>query len=367
MRGRVLALVLALMLSASTSITANSNSHGADPQGTPCGTYNLKKNEVIAGVKFPKGNYQIYSYNIACNKVLGSKGFFTKFLKQKDKDPLPKPWKYLPNSVGAGGFTSGPGVGFRVQIVLTTIAAPAPSSSALPTPTPTPTPTPLPTPTIISSSLSTSLGVDSSGDYLVNADIASTSRVDVGINVSSPSLVKEVVIGLKPVASTNFYDWGLASFSSGNAIWARSVQMPTVNPAPVCTNGVSSKVMWEVKYEIRLTSGAVLAGVLPTKVARVFTGVYCPSGLYPMFGTPQSTVDGYSVQITNYDPSFQWTVGSAVRADLTLNGTATTTISSSGLIVMSGLKPGVTASLIVRTSKSGHPTQESAFAAKSLS
>ncbi len=79
MRGRVLALVLALMLSASTSITAISNSHGADPQGTPCGTYNVKKDEVIAGVKFPKGNYQIYSYNIACNKVIGSKGFFTKF------------------------------------------------------------------------------------------------------------------------------------------------------------------------------------------------------------------------------------------------------------------------------------------------
>ena len=144
MRGRVLALVLALMLSASTSITAISNSHGADPQGTPCGTYNVKKDEVIAGVKFPKGNYQIYSYNIACNKVIGSKGFFTKFLKQKDKDPLPKPWKYLSNALEAGGFTSGPGVGFRVQIVPTTNAAPAPSASATPTPTPTPTVTTVP-------------------------------------------------------------------------------------------------------------------------------------------------------------------------------------------------------------------------------
>ena len=57
MQGRVLVLVLALIFSASTSITANSNSHGANPQGTPCGTYNVKKNEVIAGVKFPKGNY----------------------------------------------------------------------------------------------------------------------------------------------------------------------------------------------------------------------------------------------------------------------------------------------------------------------
>jgi hypothetical protein len=89
-------------------------------------------------------------------------------------------------------------------------------------------------------------------------------------------------------------------------------------------------------------------------------------GLYPMFGTATSTVDGYTVQITNYDASFSWSVGNAVRSDLTLSGSATTTISSSGLVTMSGIKPGVTASLIVTTTKSGHPTQQSAFAAKSL-
>ena len=125
MRGRVLAIVIALILSATTAISLNSHSHAADPQGTFCGVYNLNKNEVIARVKFPKGSYQIYSYSIACNKVLGSKGFFNTFLKQKDKDPLPKPWKFLSSAVGAGGFMSGPGVGFRVQIV------------SSPTPTPT--------------------------------------------------------------------------------------------------------------------------------------------------------------------------------------------------------------------------------------
>ena len=67
--------------------------------------------------------------------------------------------------------------------------------------------------------------------------------------------------------------------------------MPTVNPAPVCTNGVSSKVMWEVKYEIRLTSGAVLSGVLPTKIARVFTGVYCPSPTPTPTPTPTPDVE----------------------------------------------------------------------------
>ncbi|MSY81703.1 MAG: hypothetical protein F2695_06380, partial [Actinobacteria bacterium] len=50
---------------------------------------------------------------------------FAKFLKLKDKVPLPKPWRYLADAVGAPKFSSGPGVGFRVQLI---------------TPTPTPTP-----------------------------------------------------------------------------------------------------------------------------------------------------------------------------------------------------------------------------------
>jgi len=209
--------------------------------------------------------------------------------------------------------------------------------------------------------------VDSSGDYLVNADIYSTSFISASLNITSSSLVREVVLGLKPVSSTSFYDWGLAGSSNSRTTWSRNLQMPTVNPAPVCTNGVSSKVMWEIKYAIRLLNGTSIEGVLPTRIARVFTGAYCPAGLYPMFGTPTSTSDGYTVQITNYDATFTWTVGNAVRADLTLNGTATTTISSSGLVTMSGLKPGVTASLIVTSRKSGHPDQQSAFAAQSLS
>jgi M6 family metalloprotease-like protein len=122
------ALVLSLI-----PFSANSNSHGAGPQGPPCGIYKVKKDEVIAGVKFPKGSYQINAFGISCSKVLGSKGLFAQFLKLKDKDPLPKPWKYLADAVGAPKFSSGPGVGFRVQSI----------SQSRPTSTPTPTPTPV--------------------------------------------------------------------------------------------------------------------------------------------------------------------------------------------------------------------------------
>ena len=144
-RGAAL-LAFALVLSL-IPFSANSNSHGAGPQGPPCGIYKVKKDEVIAGVKFPKGSYQINAFGISCSKVLGKNGLFAKFLKLKDKDPLPKPWKYLSDAVGAPKFSSGPGVGFRVQ----SISQSRPTSTPVPSPSPTPTssatPSPSPTPT----------------------------------------------------------------------------------------------------------------------------------------------------------------------------------------------------------------------------
>ena len=86
------------------------SSIAAGPQTPSCGNYKVTKNEVIAGFKFPKGTYQINAFGISCSKVMGSKGLFAQFLKLKDKDPLPKPWRYLADAIGAPKFSSGPGV-----------------------------------------------------------------------------------------------------------------------------------------------------------------------------------------------------------------------------------------------------------------
>ena len=48
----------------------------AGPQTPSCGNYKVAANEVIAGVKFPKGSYQINSFGISCTKVMGIKGLF---------------------------------------------------------------------------------------------------------------------------------------------------------------------------------------------------------------------------------------------------------------------------------------------------
>lgn len=121
------------MILALIPLSAFGTNH-AGPKTPSCGNYKVSTNEIIVGVKFPKGTYQINAFGISCAKVMSSKGLFAKFLKLKDKDPLPKPWYYLADAVGAPKFSSGPGVGFRVQLI-----------AARPTPTPSPNPEKTPT------------------------------------------------------------------------------------------------------------------------------------------------------------------------------------------------------------------------------
>ena len=123
--------------------TSSYSSFAAGPQTPSCGNYTVTTNEVIVGVKFPKGTYQINTFGISCSEVMGSKGLVAQFLKLKDKDPLPKPWNYLADAIGATKFSSGPGVGFRVQsITSTTASTPTPTATATPTATPLSTSTP---------------------------------------------------------------------------------------------------------------------------------------------------------------------------------------------------------------------------------
>ena len=65
-----------------------------------------------------------------------------------------------------------------------------------------------------------------------------------------------------------------------------------------------------------------------------------PSSLIPMFGIPNATLDGFTVQVTNYSPAYTWTVysgsGSAAFP------AAVESISNTGLITVSGISPGST-------------------------
>ncbi len=93
----------------------------AGPKTPPCGIVEVITDEVIAGVRFPKGKYQINVIGISCEEVMGEEGLFNKFLQLGDNEVLPEPWSYLKGAVGAPKFVKGPGVGFRVARVANSI------------------------------------------------------------------------------------------------------------------------------------------------------------------------------------------------------------------------------------------------------
>jgi hypothetical protein len=92
-----------------------SSSVAGGPQTPSCGTYKVLKNETIAGQAFPKGTYVLHAIGLSCNKVIGKKGLFAKFLNLPDNAALPKPWIYLAGAIGAPKFSAGQGIGFRAQ------------------------------------------------------------------------------------------------------------------------------------------------------------------------------------------------------------------------------------------------------------
>ena len=88
---------------------------GAGPQTPPCGIFEVTKTEVVSGQQFSTGRYQINTFGISCDEVMGDAGLFSQFLQLEDNEALPDPWRFLEGAIGAPKFVSGPAVGFRVQ------------------------------------------------------------------------------------------------------------------------------------------------------------------------------------------------------------------------------------------------------------
>ncbi len=112
---------LALYVAAASALTASAltacSLTGADPgpQTPACGIVEVTTSELIAGVEFPVGRYQINTFGMPCEEVMGDEGLFNQFLQLEDTDELPEPWSHLDEAVGAPKFVTGPGVGFRAE------------------------------------------------------------------------------------------------------------------------------------------------------------------------------------------------------------------------------------------------------------
>ncbi len=87
----------------------------AGPQSPPCGEFDLDVIEVVGGVTFEPGRYVVHAFGIECDDVLGDGGVLEVFLALGHSDPLPEPWRFLDDAIGAPKFVAGPQQGFRVQ------------------------------------------------------------------------------------------------------------------------------------------------------------------------------------------------------------------------------------------------------------
>ena len=114
-----LLLILVLVSLGLLSCTKDGESQTPGPQTPACGIVQVLTDEVIAGVQFPKGKYQINVFGLTCEEVMGVNGLFSLFLQLGDNDPLPAPWIHLKDAVGAPKFvkSTSTNVGFRAQRV----------------------------------------------------------------------------------------------------------------------------------------------------------------------------------------------------------------------------------------------------------
>jgi hypothetical protein len=196
----------------------------------------------------------------------------------------------------------------------------------------------------------------------------------VSINVNGMVAVSELNPGQAATATVTTtrsgFDDGTADVSGSATIG--TALTPTFAQSTSTTDGFTAQVTnynasftWSASSsagaaEISETGLVTVIGLAPEQSATVTvsttqagfeSGAGDVSGsaatgaaLAPIFGEPVSTVDGFTVQVNNYDPSYTWALAATA-------GVAS--ISGSGLVVVEGLTWGQTATVTVSTSRSG--------------
>lgn len=118
--------------------------------------------------------------------------------------------------------------------------------------------------------------------------------------------------------------------------------IPNVSPFGVSIDGLSVCTEYRVAVQAISASSRILSSVQSGKMP-VTTD--CNAALVPAFGTPTSTADGFTVQITNFDAAFTW-AGSVTAGEVTIGDT--------GLATVTGLTTDDEQTLTVTTTRAAH-------------
>ena len=160
-----------------------------------------------------------------------------------------------------------------------------------------------------------------------------------------PSLAAPIrMVGGFSVDITNFdarFEWTATTTSGTVEIEDNSVIVTSLDPAEVATITVSTS---RSGYSTRFTTVQSSALLSPAVV--------------PQFEAPTSRIGGFTTQISNYDSSLTWS------ASVSQGGTAT--VSSTGLVTVTGLAGLTTAELVVTSESPSHLTGRASTSGTSL-
>jgi hypothetical protein len=191
--------------------------------------------------------------------------------------------------------------------------------------------------------------------YTSSTRIPSTNYESHALSSASPSgRIDYINITTTSLASANTSVAYTASLAASFGVsgtpdqWSVSPTLPTgitLDPNSGVVSGTASTASTGT-YTFTATelSGGKL--VARSSVSLTFSVV---DPLTPTFDTPVATVDGYTVNVTNYDASFTWTP--SVNAGSVTAGTVT---GSTLPLTITGLSAGASATTTVDTSRSGY-------------
>lgn len=105
------AFLVSLMLSA--GLISSVQAQG--PQLPSCGNISFLADSTIDGTEFTKGIYQLNTFGISCEEVVGINGILGFLLRMSKDDRLPSPWYSLKEAIGAPKFSKSAAIGIRLQ------------------------------------------------------------------------------------------------------------------------------------------------------------------------------------------------------------------------------------------------------------
>ena len=179
------------------------------------------------------------------------------------------------------------------------------------------------------------------------------------VSVSASDGVQITVAGMRPDTGVYSLQWVLQGSTFNTYQMARATS-PSMNvPAGwfACNRTYTFRV-FVMQADWQLADGHQTQNVthhstpfdvvMPACTTPTTTPTTTPPGvaLTPSFGTPTSTADGFTVQISNYDALFTW-AGTASASGVVV-------ISGSGLVTVSGVAARTSSTATITTERSGY-------------